>query len=251
VGIKSLSSLHAVKVQRKSLSGHKQAGSLRELAYSKLKQDIVQGRLDFGAILSPRQLGREMGMSFLPVADALTRLESEGLVETRDRVGTRVKVPTVEDIEGVFTVREALESQAARLCAQRATPEQRRQLKAVARQVDERYTKSNRSNVGLEDWAEINIFHASFHQMIADFAQCPRLREAIEKSQVLTFKIRFDNALRRKKRPRNWHQLLANAIVKGDPAKADTAARVHVRYGMTDFIKFVQEMSVEDRWRKS
>jgi DNA-binding GntR family transcriptional regulator len=40
-----------------------------------------------------------MGMSFPPVADALTRLESEGLVETRDRVGTRVKVPIVEDTE--------------------------------------------------------------------------------------------------------------------------------------------------------
>jgi GntR family transcriptional regulator, rspAB operon transcriptional repressor len=229
----------------------KQVGSLRELAYSTLKEDIVQGRLGFGAVLSPRQLGREMGMSFLPVSDALSRLESEGLVETRDRVGTRVKIPTVEDIEGVFTVREALESQVARLCAERATQEQRRRLKTVSRQVDERYTESNRRPVSLKEWLETSNFHIAFHRLIADFARCPRLREEIEKSQVLTFKIQFDNALRRKKRPRNWHQLLANAVVKGDPAAADAAARIHVRYGMADFISFVQEMSIEDRWRNS
>jgi DNA-binding GntR family transcriptional regulator len=164
-----------------------------------LKQEIVQGRLGFGAILSPRQLGREMGMSFLPIADALTRLESEGLVETRDRVGTRVRIPTVEDIEGIFIVREALESQAARLCAERATPEQRRQLKLVSSQVDERYAEANQGSVSLKDWLETTNLHVAFHRMIADFAGCPRLREAIEKSQVLTFKIQFDNALRRKK----------------------------------------------------
>jgi GntR family transcriptional regulator, rspAB operon transcriptional repressor len=211
----------------------------------------VQGRLGFGAVLSPRQLGREMGMSFLPVADALTRLESEGLVETRDRVGTRVKVPTVEDIEGVFTVREALESQVARLCAERATAEQRRQLKLVSRQVDERYAASNRGPFVLKDWLETSNFHVAFHRMIADFAQCPRLREAIEKSQVLTFKIQFDNALRRKKRPRNWHQLLASALIKGDSATADAAARIHVRYGMADVVTCVQEMNIEERWRNS
>jgi DNA-binding GntR family transcriptional regulator len=190
-----------------------------------------------------------MGMSFLPISDALTRLESEGLVETRDRVGTRVKIPTVEDIEGIFIVREALESQVARLCAERATPEQRRQLKLVSRQVDERYAASNLGPVPLKDWLETSNFHVAFHRMIADFAACPRLREAIEKSHVLTFKIQFDNALRRKKRPRNWHQLLANALVKGDAEKADAAARIHVRYGMSDVVDFVREMTIEDRWR--
>src|SRR6476646_10452829 len=99
-----------------------------EIAYQRLKKDIVLGRLPFGAVLSSRKLGREMGTSFLPIADALRVLEAEGLVETKDRVGTRVKVPTPEDIKGVYTVREALESQAARLCCERATKEQRRLL---------------------------------------------------------------------------------------------------------------------------
>src|SRR5262245_1554980 len=107
-----------------------------QAAYRRLKEDIVMGRLPFGAVLSSRKLGREMGTSFLPVADALRVLEVEGLVETRDRVGTRVKIPTVEDIKGVYTVREALESQAARLCSERATKEQRRLLKSKAREVD-------------------------------------------------------------------------------------------------------------------
>lgn len=72
-------------------------------------------------------------MSFLPIADALRLLEAEGLVETRDRVGSRVRVPKSEDIEGVFTVRAALEGEVARLCAQRASKEQRAMLRGMAR----------------------------------------------------------------------------------------------------------------------
>ena len=75
-------------------------------------------------------------MSVLPVSDALKRLEEDGLVETRARAGTRVKVPTRTDVRELYELREALESQAARLFAERATAAQRRELRACAGHVD-------------------------------------------------------------------------------------------------------------------
>ena len=52
-------------------------------------------------------------MSFLPVSEALLRLEIEGLLESRPRAGTRVRIPSPEDVQGHYVVREALEVQAA------------------------------------------------------------------------------------------------------------------------------------------
>ena len=49
-------------------------------------------------------------MSFLPVTEALLRLEFEGLLESRPRAGTRVRVPTPADVEGNYVVRQALET---------------------------------------------------------------------------------------------------------------------------------------------
>jgi len=223
--------------------------SLRDLAYRRLKEDIVLGRLAFAAVLSPRKLASEMGMSSLPVGEALRILEAEGLVESRDRVGTRVKVPTVEHIEGVYTLREALESQAARLCCVRASRQQRRLLNSMARQVDDMYARCARDDASDDLWHETTIFHANFHRFITECAGCPMLTAAIENSQVLIFKILFDSTLRRKKRPRDWHRSLVAAILEGDPAAADAAARGHIHYGIAEVLCCVRALQPGNRWR--
>ena len=48
--------------------------------------------------MSRRALASELGMSVIPVTEAIQRLEMDGLVESWPRVGTRVKVPTAQDI---------------------------------------------------------------------------------------------------------------------------------------------------------
>ena len=60
-------------------------------------------------------------MSLLPVAEAIQRLATDGLVESRPRIGTRVCLPTAQDIRERYEVREALESQSARLFAEKAS----------------------------------------------------------------------------------------------------------------------------------
>src|SRR5579875_1457894 len=93
--------------------------SLAKRAYSDIRNAILRGDLPLGCPISRRNLARDLGMSVVPISDALQRLESEGLVESWPRVGTRVKVPTAQDIRGYYVVREALESQSARLFAQK------------------------------------------------------------------------------------------------------------------------------------
>jgi DNA-binding GntR family transcriptional regulator len=110
-------------------------------AYFTLRQRILRAEYPFGTILSPRRLARQFGMSLVPVAKALQRLEQEGLVERRSRAVTRVKIPTPDEIRGLYVVREALESQAARLCAVHATAAERIMLRTLAEELDHLFSE--------------------------------------------------------------------------------------------------------------
>ena len=86
--------------------------SLASEAYSVVRQRILRGDISLGQVISRRKLAAELSMSFLPVSEALLRLEIEGLLESRPRAGTRVRIPSPEDVQGHYVVREALEVQA-------------------------------------------------------------------------------------------------------------------------------------------
>jgi len=95
-----------------------ETASLAAEAYSVVRQRIARGELVLGEAVSRRQIAAELGMSFLPVTEALLRLEFEGLLESRPRAGTRVRIPSAQDVEGNYIVRQALETRAAILFSQ-------------------------------------------------------------------------------------------------------------------------------------
>jgi DNA-binding GntR family transcriptional regulator len=119
--------------------------SLAAEAYSVVRQRILRGDIVLGQVISRRKLAAELNMSFLPVSEALLRLEFEGLLESRPRAGTRVRIPSPEDVKGHFVVREALEVQAAIRFAENATLSERDELKRMAERVDALGTNSNRT----------------------------------------------------------------------------------------------------------
>jgi DNA-binding GntR family transcriptional regulator len=111
--------------------------SLAGRAYLAVREEILRGQLRPGTALSRRRLARDLGMSVVPVSDALRRLEDDGLVESRPRAGTRVRVPTERDIRELYELREALESQSARLFAGR------RRTSAWLQRSPSRWTRSS------------------------------------------------------------------------------------------------------------
>src|SRR5213596_3600542 len=119
--------------------------SLASEAYNVVRQRILRGDLPIGQIVSRRKLAAELGMSCLPVSEALLRLEIEGLLESRPRAGTRVRIPTDQDVRGHFIVREALEVQAAKLFTRFATASDRKELRKLAARVDGLAVKPDRT----------------------------------------------------------------------------------------------------------
>jgi DNA-binding GntR family transcriptional regulator len=211
--------------------------SLSEHAYYAIRERILKGEIALGAPLSRRKLAAEFGMSLLPVAEALQALESDGLVESRPRVGTRVCLPTAEEICDRYQVREALESQAARLYAERARPREKRTMESMAEHMDAMF---NRSAAGTDNDRDflyaVHTYHLEFHLRIAEFARNTVLRAMIEKNHVPIFNWLFDIAASRPRLPPRFHRDLVTALNSGKMQTADRAIRKQVRFGLETIV---------------
>jgi DNA-binding GntR family transcriptional regulator len=223
--------------------------SLSSRAYQQIRDGILSGDLSIGDVLSRRRLAERFNMSFLPITEALKCLESEGLVESRPRIGTRVRVPSEQNIRDSNVIREALESQAARLCAENITKEEKKQLRTSAQHLDELHKMSALEPANSQFLFSVHTYHMQFHMRIAELSRCSGLGQAIEKEQVLVFNWLYDIAANRRTHPEEFHSTLAEALCSGDPLAADAAMRVHVRYGLDQVLERLANHEREDTWR--
>jgi len=206
--------------------------SLAAEAYTVVRQRIARGELVLGQPVSRRRLAAELGMSFLPVSEALLRLEFEGLLESRPRAGTRVRIPSPEDVEGNYIVRQALEMQAAILCSHIATAAERSELRRLAARVDALSMKPDRSMYV--------ALHLKLHHRIAECARCDALSEAIERTHAMAM-IWF--CVMRKPSPDDSprrHQDLVEDILSGDEGRLAKAVREHIAVGRKHTLEVLQ-----------
>jgi len=203
-----------------------EASDLAGEAYVIIRERILRGEVAIGQVISRRKIAVELGMSFLPVSEAFLRLEFEGLLESRPRAGTRVRIPSREDVRGHYLVREALEAEAARLFADIATPEERTELVKLAARVDAMSVQHE-----TDRFHYLNL-HSKLHRRIAECTRCPALCEAIEKTRALSstwlcVARTFPNGAA----PRR-HMDLLDVLVTGDRESAAAAMREHVTTSM-------------------
>lgn len=206
--------------------------SLAAEAYGIVRQRILRGEITLGQVISRRKLAAELSMSFLPVSEALLRLEFEGLLESRPRAGTRVRIPSPEDVRGHYVVREALEAQAAIRFTQVATAAERAELRRLAQRVDALSMQSDRV-------VYLGV-HQKLHARIADGSRCPALLDAIERTHALAsiwFSVMrqpqaHDSPTR--------HSELVEAVCGTDPNRASEAVRQHIAVGMQRSLDVLQ-----------
>lgn len=211
---------------------------LARQAYGFLRFGILEGRFPPGTPLSRRRVAEELGMSPVPVGDAITRLESEGLIESRPRAGTRVRIPTAKEIHGNYVLREALETHSARLFAETASAAFRKKLLAAAEKLDDSYgSLTAASNYSKLKHAKIERRHIAFHMMIALATGVPLLIQEIERSSVLLFNWLFTVSLQSDAFPERWHRDLAERLIHGSPHEAAEAMRMHVRFRQEEVIE--------------
>src|ERR1051325_595697 len=137
--------------------------SFAKEAYSALKRAITAMDI-YGhpqeIRLDERRLSEGLGVSRTPIREAMTLLEQEGFVRTRPRRGIFVVRKKKREIVEMITVMAALESMAARLCAQRASDAE---IADLRRLMDE-FRGGDGSVNGGERLAEYSDANIAFHQ---------------------------------------------------------------------------------------
>jgi DNA-binding GntR family transcriptional regulator len=104
-------------------------------AYLAIRGLIVSLELPPEAVIDERALMQRLGLGRTPIREALRRLAQEQLVEVFPRRGMFVTGVDVRDLAHISEVREALEPEAARLAAERATGAEREELTALADEI--------------------------------------------------------------------------------------------------------------------
>ncbi len=135
--------------------------SLTEQVYDSVKRSILQGKIVAHEKLDINQLAIELGVSRMPIVDALTRLEVEGLVERRNRVGTFVRPISQQLFCELFETRAMIEEWATPHVIQRASDADFAQLQQL---LDDAQPQLQHSEQAHFDFAQFNeIYDMGFH----------------------------------------------------------------------------------------
>jgi DNA-binding GntR family transcriptional regulator len=103
-----------------------------EFALTRLRELLISGGLAQGTRIDQAELAKRFGVSIVPIREALARLQSLGLVEIVPHRGVFVTRVSAEELIDIYTVREVVEEQAARIAAAKLTDEDVAALERVA-----------------------------------------------------------------------------------------------------------------------
>jgi DNA-binding GntR family transcriptional regulator len=132
--------------------------SLREMALSAIRQAILRGDLKPGQRLMESEIARQMGVSRAPVREALRQLETEGLVVSEAHRGAFVAELSAKDVSEICALRAAVESMAARIVTEQASPETLAELQQAVADMAQAADEG--------DLPRLAALDLSFHEML-------------------------------------------------------------------------------------
>jgi len=132
--------------------------SKMQIAYDILKERIVTARLKPGEPIVIGAVAQELGMSYIPVREAVQRLEGDGLVVSRPHCSPTVSEFRLQDLEEILEVRAILEGQAAVMALPHLQPET---VSALERVVASSFKELERHNLG-----KVALLDREFHQLL-------------------------------------------------------------------------------------
>jgi DNA-binding GntR family transcriptional regulator/anti-sigma regulatory factor (Ser/Thr protein kinase) len=141
-----------------------------ELAYRFVVDELLAGRWEAGETISTYRIADEVGISRTPVAEALKRLENEGLVEIIPQVGCRIVGTSPEAVAELFAMREPLDGLAAEAAARRIGDGELEELDGLQRRLEAAVARGD-----APAYADLD---ARFHLQIVDAAGIVRLAHA-------------------------------------------------------------------------
>ena len=109
---------------------------IREVAYEVLKHAIITGEIPAGERIVETEYADRLHISRTPLREALRKLERDGLVEYVMRRGVVVRAFTLDDVEEIYTIRNALEMLTLPAIIAKATADDLADLRAQLSEMD-------------------------------------------------------------------------------------------------------------------
>jgi DNA-binding GntR family transcriptional regulator len=195
--------------------------SAADLAYSGIIELVLNSELRPGERTSENLLAARLDIGRTPVKEAITRLQTEGLLSVAGRSGTVVNRVDREQTQQLFALRRVLEDFAAETAVENVT---QKQLVEIRRCLQ----KLGRSNTTAE-FVRANV---EFHSLIVAAAGNPFLIRFFSQLQIqlqiVTYLLRRGFDTKAAAARHREHEIIVKALEKRDAKALKDALRTHV-----------------------
>lgn len=212
--------------------------SLQERAYQTLRAAILEGRFAVGERIYEAKVAEQLGISRNPVRESVRRLQQDGLLDVRPRGGIFVASISVDEADDIYRVRGALEALAARLAAERITPDELEHLRVLVEEAQHDHDAVPRVVT------EADAFHRAVHA----YAHSPQLLEPLEllygrvlhyRNVTLALPGRADVATA-------GHFEIYQAIARHDGARAEIVMREHIEGARISLMRHLEQVAAAE-----
>jgi DNA-binding GntR family transcriptional regulator len=199
-----------------------------------IKHQILDGTYEPGERLKEAQLSQALGISRSPIREAIQSLANEGLLRLVPQKGAIVSTFDLEEIRDLYEIRGALDGLAARLAAERATPQQLDELSNFLEATRDTLD-SNSSTVYPRD--------LDFHQQICELAGNRKLLDQASeiRTQLQLARSRVGSKPGRARLGYEEHVAIYEALKDGDPEKAEERMKSHLRNSLNNMVEILSD----------
>jgi len=198
--------------------------SVADMVTDEIRRSILSGDLRPGEEFSLRKLAERLDVSFIPVREALRRLEGQGLVIVGKGRSSYVAPLSHDDLHGIYRLRRQLEPEIAERACLEISPDEVDRLAEVAHSFAD-------ADANIDDVYEA---HHDFHRALLapaatawDLATLENLWRAAERYIRLAFSARDENPLEHTHRAQAHSELL-DAYRAQDPDRVRAATLTHL-----------------------
>lgn len=203
-------------------AGASRTDALAERAYRFIRDRISSGELKPEQRITEMQVAEQMGVSRTPVREAIRRLESDGLLVHTSRLGLIVNQLDYHEIVQLYAMREILETNAARLAAQRASDAEISILADIIA-IEEECDPEDTNQAAHHN----RVFHDTLHQSAHNRFLLQSM-SALSNSMVLLGGTTLASADRQREAFAE-HRAILDAVRARDPEAAHAAMSAHIR----------------------
>jgi DNA-binding GntR family transcriptional regulator len=195
--------------------------TLAEQVYENLRDRIVSGRLGTDVPIRQDALASELGMSKIPVREALGRLEQVGLLVGRTNRGYVVPPMSVEDIEDIYSLRLAVEPRAAAFAVARADDAERAAAQTALELLE---------MAAVGDPVQLVTCTHKFHAALVRPGHRPQTTQLVERLLVLSARYLVTHLPRsdRGQQPRLEHRSILEAWLARDGDSVNLRLAAHI-----------------------